>query len=98
MKPTLTKKFRKKFYTLMLEDLKASGYGMNGYCTTATNVACNIGDRSFSEALFSKGLIVLPELYAYKPKKFYRYGTYWWSPYTKTKRIEVLKEIIASMK
>lgn len=46
-----------------------------------------------------------PELMAYRPKKNYGYmqfgrlirTAYWWSPYRREKRIQILEEIIASM-
>lgn len=46
-----------------------------------------------------------PELMAYKPKKNYRHKrfgrfeitSYWWSPYNRKKRIQILEEIITSM-
>ena len=47
-------------------------------------------------------LIEFPELMKYKPKKLYRNTSgektsYWWSPYRREKRIQVLEEIITSM-
>ena len=67
---------------------------------------CRIGFCTYLLSyLDDSNIKYFPELMTYRPKKLYRYKrfgsltvtAYWWSPYNRKKRIQILEEIIAIM-
>lgn len=100
----MQKRYRKVFYTRMLLTflrLKEEEDGRVGFCHVLERVLAKYPNAEVNRIHSSNTYIslkILPELWARKPKRTYKYSRWWWDPENKRKRIQILEEIIASMK
>lgn len=84
----LTKSQRFKYYVKLLKEFEDPSTTFYSFCHSAIYL-----DRMFYRRIIH--IEDLPEILAYIPKRLHNTG-YWFSPHRKTRRISILKEIIAN--